>query len=162
MISHWKFGARNFALPFSAARFSLSSVILAATLAASNGSAFGGSLSSAWFEGFHSRVRLVSAHLLMPDNSIGLYAGIDIELDKNWKTYWRTPGDAGGMPPEFDWSGSRHVRALDVKFPAPRLLKDKYGRSIGYKDRVTFPIRVVPVDAKKPVALKLKLTYGDV
>ena len=28
-------------------------------------------------------------------------AGLDLALDKGWKTYWRMPGDAG-VPPMFD------------------------------------------------------------
>jgi DsbC/DsbD-like thiol-disulfide interchange protein len=33
-------------------------------------------------------------------------AGILVELEPDWKTYWRVPGDSG-IPPQFDWAGSK-------------------------------------------------------
>ena len=35
-------------------------------------------------------------------------AAVDLTLAPGWKTYWRSPGDAG-IPPRFDWSGSKNV-----------------------------------------------------
>ena len=35
-------------------------------------------------------------------------AGLEIRLDEGWKTYWRSPGDAG-IPPTFDWSKSEKI-----------------------------------------------------
>lgn len=32
-------------------------------------------------------------------------AALKLVLEPGWKTYWRSPGDAG-VPPVFDWSGS--------------------------------------------------------
>ena len=45
-------------------------------------------------------------------------AGVEITLAEGWKTYWRTPGDAG-VPPAFDWTGSTNVAAIKVRYPAP-------------------------------------------
>ena len=39
-------------------------------------------------------------------------AGIEIRLAPGWKTYWRYPGDSG-VPPRFDFSGSRNVKSVD-------------------------------------------------
>jgi DsbC/DsbD-like thiol-disulfide interchange protein len=86
-------------------------------------------------------------------------AGIEIEIGKGWKTYWRMPGDAG-IPPEFDWSASRNANSIDVLFPAPTRFNDAAGESIGYKSRVLYPVRVMPEDAAKPVMLDLKLFFA--
>lgn len=86
-------------------------------------------------------------------------AGLDITLDKGWKTYWRMPGDAG-VPPQFDWGGSRNVKSVAVLWPAPTRYNDDGGETVGYKDRVVFPLDVVAEDAARPVDLKLEAFFG--
>jgi DsbC/DsbD-like thiol-disulfide interchange protein len=88
-----------------------------------------------------------------------LRAGIDIELKPGWKTYWRMPGDAG-VPPQFDWSGSENVRAVEVLWPAPARFIDAGGETVGYKNRVVFPLRITPEKAAEPVRLQLSIFFG--
>src|SRR5262249_29648678 len=76
-----------------------------------------------------------------------------------WKTYWRYPGDSG-VPPRFDFAGSQNVKSVEVVWPAPRRFSDESGITIGYKDGVVFPLRIVPQDAAKPVLLRLKADYA--
>ncbi|MDO5529308.1 MAG: hypothetical protein Q4F71_07880, partial [Paracoccus sp. (in: a-proteobacteria)] len=33
---------------------------------------------------------------------------LELVLAPGWKTYWRSPGDAG-IPPSFDWRGAEEV-----------------------------------------------------
>jgi DsbC/DsbD-like thiol-disulfide interchange protein len=87
-------------------------------------------------------------------------AGIEITMAPGWKTYWRNPGDAGGVPPNLDWSASSNVAAIKMLFPAPTRLKDASGDSIGYKSAVVFPLEITPKDATKPVDLKLSVEFG--
>lgn len=115
---------------------------------------------SAWVEGFNNKVRLIGI-AEPPEGSKAAYmAGVEIEMTPGFKTYWRSPGDAGGVPPEFDWSGSDNLASARVLYPAPHRLIDKAGANIGYKDRVIFPVEVTPTDPAKPVTLHLKTTYG--
>jgi DsbC/DsbD-like thiol-disulfide interchange protein len=86
-------------------------------------------------------------------------AGVLVELDADWKTYWRNPGDAG-IPPQFDWTGSTNVGSVEVSYPVPTRFRDASGEAIGYHDRVLFPISVKPVDPEKPVQLKLKMFFA--
>lgn len=86
-------------------------------------------------------------------------AGIDIGLASGWKTYWRMPGDAG-IPPEFNWAGSQNVKAVEVLWPVPARYKDATGETVGYVNRVVFPLRVTPADAASPVNLKLSLFFA--
>ncbi|MGF1658778.1 MAG: protein-disulfide reductase DsbD domain-containing protein [Rubrimonas sp.] len=86
-------------------------------------------------------------------------AGLSIALAEGWKTYWRAPGEAG-IPPLFDWSGSRNVAAVEVVWPTPHVF-DSFGiATIGYSDHVTLPLRVTLVDATAPASLALALDFG--
>lgn len=112
-----------------------------------------------WHDGFNSRTRLVSASL-DKDGIRQSYAFVEVAMPKGWKTYWRNPGDAGGVPPGFDWSRSENLGSATVLYAAPHRLTDDAGDTIGYKDHVTFPVLVVAKDAKKPVRLALDMTFG--
>ena len=78
---------------------------------------------------------------------------------RGWHTYWRYPGDSG-VPPQFSFAGSRNVKHVEVLWPAPERMVDSGGTSIGYSTGVIFPLRVVPQEAGKPVALRLRLQYA--
>lgn len=141
-------------LPFRrhSIRLSMAACVAAAVLACPR-AAF--ALESAWVEASHSRVRLVA-----DSAGEGPRAGVEIMLEKDWKTYWRYPGDSG-VPPHFDWTGSENLAAAKVRWPAPRLFKDESGmKSIGYHGRVVFPIAIEPADPGLPVKLRLKMDFA--
>ncbi len=86
-------------------------------------------------------------------------AGIEIRLAPGWKTYWRYPGDSG-IPPRFDFSPSKNVKSVTVRYPAPHRLTDESGTSIGYKHGVVFPLEIVAQNAAQPVMLAVKVDYA--
>lgn len=86
-------------------------------------------------------------------------AAIRITLKPGWKTYWRSPGDAG-IPPSFDWSGSGNVRSVDLTWPTPKVFSQNGMRSIGYVQEVILPIRVEPKRSGKPLRLKADMDIG--
>lgn len=88
-----------------------------------------------------------------------MMAGIHLEMEPGWKTYWRAPGGSG-IPPLFDWSGSVNLRAAEVAFPAPQRLGEEGNRYLGYKGEVVFPVFIEPENANAPVDLVLSMTYG--
>src|SRR5205807_3236385 len=98
---------------------------------------------SPWDGDTHAGVRLIAGSRT---NDAMARAGIEIKLAPGWKTYWRYPGDSG-VPPRFDFAGSQNVKSVDLLWPAPHRLSDESGVTIGYKDDVIFPLRVVPQDA---------------
>ncbi len=107
-------------------------------------------------QGLGSSVRLLDGGL----RDDGTYlAGLEIDLDPGWKTYWRMPGK-GGLPPGFDWSGSENVASVEVLWPAPLRLEDAYGDSIGYTQRVILPLEVEPTDADEMVRLSVTGLIG--
>jgi DsbC/DsbD-like thiol-disulfide interchange protein len=101
-----------------------------------------------------------SARLIGGETAEGTWrAGLDITLDKGWKTYWRVPGEAG-VPPQFNWSRSRNAEKVTVLWPAPKRFADQGGESVGYKDRVVFPLDVVAEDVGRPIDLVLEVFLG--
>jgi DsbC/DsbD-like thiol-disulfide interchange protein len=114
---------------------------------------------SRWDEDHNSAVRLIAGSPHGQDAAAPRRAGIEIRLARGWKTYWRYPGDSG-VPPKFDFSGSDNVKDVTVLWPAPERFTDDGGQSIGYKGAVIFPLRLTPLDARKPITLRLNLDYA--
>ena len=86
------------------------------------------------------------------------HAGVAVDLDEGWKTYWRMPGEAG-IPPQFDWSASDGVAGVEVLYPLPGRLHDLSGETIGYERHVVFPVFVTPAADAKGVKLRLDLLF---
>lgn len=131
----------------------LSLVIAAAALAA--WPAFAADYSP-WDRDSRAGIRLIAGNST-PDGT--MRAGVELNLAPGWKTYWRYPGDSG-VPPRFDFAGSENVRSVAVLWPAPHRMQDESGFTIGYKERVLFPLRILPQDKARPVVLRLKLDYA--
>lgn len=113
---------------------------------------------SPWVVGPKAKVRLVAGSL--PSGSGAPHAFVEIALEPGWKTYWRTPGDAGGLPPSFDWSKSSNLAAAEVAFPAPRRFTDRSGSTIGYEGGLVLPVAITPQRPDMPVSLVVGLHYG--
>jgi len=89
----------------------------------------------------------------------GQMAALDLVLAPGWKTYWRSPGDAG-IPPSFDWSGSVNVAAVQVHWPAPSVFDSNGMQTIGYHDRLVLPVEVTPIDPLQPMTLSVRMDLG--
>lgn len=112
-------------------------------------------LASQWVDSYNSRARLIAG-----TEGGKIHVGVVIEMADGWKTYWRNPGDSGGVPPSFDWAASANLQSAAVSYPAPYRLKEPAGDAIGYKGRVVFPARIVAAKPEQPVRLELKLEFG--
>ncbi len=86
-------------------------------------------------------------------------AAIEIRLPRGWKTYWRRPGEAG-IPPSFNWSGSRNVADIAVRWPVPEVFHQGAMRSVGYRDGVVLPLVVTPRRPGEPIVLRLETDFG--
>ncbi len=136
-------------------RFSRLALPLSAALAAAPFTAAAQESAVRWSSIGVGDARLLPAGGAAP----GAQAGIHIRLGQGWKTYWRSPGEAG-MPPSFDWSGSKNLRRADILWPAPKRFEDGGVMSVGYVDDILFPVSVVPEDPSKPVSLDVLVTFG--
>lgn len=112
-----------------------------------------------WQEAHKVRARLLSGEA-DPNNAATRYAFVQLELEPDWKTYWRNPGEGGGIPPEFSWTGSKNLADAQVFYPAPKRLKDSIGDTIGYKERVIFPVQITAREPHEPIALALNFRFG--
>ena len=112
---------------------------------------------SAWDRTEVSEVRLVAAQDAVGNGLVSL--GLQIRLAPNWKTYWRTPGEAG-FPPRVDWSGSSNLAAAEMAWPAPRRFLE-IGDLVthGYKEEVVFPIAGRAIDPSAPMVLHAVVDY---
>ncbi|MEO1138888.1 MAG: protein-disulfide reductase DsbD domain-containing protein [Pseudomonadota bacterium] len=86
-------------------------------------------------------------------------AALHLDLGPGWKTYWRAPGDAG-IPPVFNWYGSRNVARVDVQWPSPKVVPQFGYLTIGYDQDVILPLRVTPTARGGDAALKGRIEIG--
>jgi DsbC/DsbD-like thiol-disulfide interchange protein len=86
-------------------------------------------------------------------------AALQVTLAPGWKTYWRSPGDAG-IPPRFDWTGSENVAAVTIRWPAPEIFDLNGLRVIGYAHDVVLPFEITPRTPGAPVRVRGAVDLG--
>lgn len=84
---------------------------------------------------------------------------LHLTLAPGWKTYWRSPGDAG-IPPSFDWTGSRNLSGVTVHWPRPQVFRINGMRSIGYAGEVVLPLEIAATRPGAPVVLEGEVSMG--
>ncbi|WP_207478022.1 protein-disulfide reductase DsbD family protein [Arenibaculum pallidiluteum] len=102
------------------------------------------------------RSDMVEARLVAAVRGTGTLAevplGLQVRLAPGWKTYWRSPGDAG-QPPAIDWAASRNLASASIAWPAPERFTLFGLETFGYAGEVTFPIAAVPATPGEPMSL---------
>ncbi|MBS0240848.1 MAG: hypothetical protein JSS20_01640 [Proteobacteria bacterium] len=116
-------------------------------------------LASSWVVEQSSRTRVVAGEAALPGQEKRIYAGLEIQLDDGWKTYWRNPGSSG-VPPRVDFEGSENLAKAELLFPAPHRFIDRDGDTIGYKKWVLLPLALTAKDPSKPIVLKVSAEFG--
>ncbi len=117
----------------------------------------GYSLSSDWAISEKSKVRLISP-MSTTNNNNQLILGLEYELEEEWKTYWKSPG-GGGFPQKIIWNNSSNVKDIKILWPEPIEFEILGLKSIGYKDKVIFPLIVDIEDNQKQTNLNLNINY---
>ena len=86
---------------------------------------------------------------------------LNVDLAKDWKTYWRSPGE-GGVAPTFEWSEqSYNIDAVDWSWPTPKRYPVLGVETVGYKDQIHFPIQLHLKDEEQASRLKGTLTLAS-
>ena len=86
----------------------------------------------------HAEVSLVKGPMI--ENK--LVIGIKMDMQQNWHTYWKNPGDSGG-PIKTKWSYGENISDIsDTLWPAPELIPYPPLMTYGYKDFVIFPFLI--------------------
>ncbi|GIT90837.1 hypothetical protein JANAI61_12950 [Jannaschia sp. AI_61] len=86
-------------------------------------------------------------------------AGLHFRLRPGWRTYWRTAG-AGGIAPQFDWSGSAGVDSVHTLWPTPRVFYKDGLQSIGYDEDFVVPLVIDGSGADASMRLEGRLAIG--
>jgi suppressor for copper-sensitivity B len=87
-----------------------------------------------------------------------LPVGLDLTMKSGWKTYWRSPGDAG-FAPEIKFDGSQNVASAKLLYPTPHRFELFGLQTFGYKDQVVYPLAVTPERPGEAVKLRAHLRY---
>jgi DsbC/DsbD-like thiol-disulfide interchange protein len=91
---------------------------------------------SAWVDNAGGRMRLVA---MAPDEHGKIRAGLQIEPNAGWITYWREPGNSG-IPPQIMIAPETGVTLDKIGYPIPKHIKDERLDDIGYDAPVTLPL----------------------
>ncbi|MBP2298414.1 protein-disulfide reductase DsbD family protein [Azospirillum picis] len=130
-----------------------SAILLLLTLLAGSESALAQDGAGSWVKAGPVEARLVSAVRGTGDlNALPL--GLELRLEPGWKTYWRSPGDAG-FAPRLDWGRSVNLKEATLAYPAPHRFSVLGFETAGYDTAVVLPIQGVPETAGKAVDLAL-------
>ncbi|MCM0019496.1 MAG: thioredoxin family protein [Tagaea sp.] len=122
----------------------MAALALAAPVAASE---------SAWVRHPEIALRLISGSAASGDGG-ALRLGLEMRLSPGWKTYWRTPGDAG-LPPTIDWAGSANLADANLRFPAPERFTLFGFETFGYGGHL-----ILPIVARAPGPGETKIRAG--
>ena len=76
------------------------------------------------------------------------FIGIKMDMQKNWHTYWKNPGDSGG-PIKVSWNLPDGVTISDIYWPTPKLIPYSPLMTYGYKDFVIFPFKITYQDSNQ-------------
>ncbi len=86
-------------------------------------------------------------------------AAFEITLEEGWKTYWRSPGDAG-IPPRFDWASSHNLDGVALHWPRPEVFESFGTQTIGYSEKLILPVELVPVDQHRRMVVTGTVELG--
>ena len=114
-------------------------------------------LDSNWGESEVSKVRLISP-LSHNNNQNNIKIGLEYQLKPGWKTYWLSPGE-GGFPQELNWDKSTNVKNIKVDWPTPKEFEILGIKSLGYYDKVIFPLTIELNDPSKNSLISLSVNY---
>ena len=113
---------------------------------------------SGWQQRPHVALRLSAAGLDEPGGQAP-WAAVELKLDRGWKIYWRSPGEAG-IPTTIDWSGSENLRGVETHWPRPKRARIWNVDTVGYGGEVTFPAALQLADPAAPTVLRVRVAYG--
>ena len=87
-----------------------------------------------------------------------LYA-LFIKMKKNWKTYWKYPGDSG-FSPEFKIIESNNLKKIEISWPTPKVFFENGSVINGYKKELILPIFFYKEKRSKKIDFKLNFLMG--
>jgi thiol:disulfide interchange protein DsbD len=84
--------------------------------------------------GAHTQAQLLlSADTAKPGDTV--WAGMDLQMEPGWHTYWKNPGEAG-MATKIEWQLPPGVTAGDIQWPLPDKFPPAEVTTYGYSNEV--------------------------
>ena len=114
-------------------------------------------LSSDWVINDKSKVRIISTKKSI-DNIDEIILGLEYQMEPGWKTYWKSPG-GGGFPQKILWNNSGNIKDILIEWPTPKEFEILGLTSLGYEDKVIFPLRVKLNNSNKLTLVNLNTNY---
>lgn len=111
---------------------------------------------SAWASTPELQLRLIWGSSVI-DRVGKIHGAIQIQLEPEWHSYWRSPG-AVGLAPQFDVTTSTNLSEIKIALPPPNWWDDS--PSFGYSGEVLWPLEVKPTDPQQPSVLRVKMKLG--
>ena len=96
--------------------------------------------------------------LLIEKKQNSLHLGLDFNLSKGWKIYWKHPGDSG-MPPSLSIENKHIKNNITIRWPFPKELYEKSASITTriYENHIIFPVYVELNDTRKIKSNKLRV-----
>ncbi len=113
--------------------------------------------SSEWKGIDKTQVRLISALSHVGENT-DVLLGLQFKMQKGWKVYWRSPGDAG-YPPEVDWKNSQNLSSAEMSWPRPERFEVLGLETIGYKKEVVYPLNLKVQDTNQALNIQAHVRF---
>ena len=109
----------------------------------------------------HAKVSIVKQNAFFDENN-EIFVGIKMDMQKNWHTYWKNPGDSGG-PLTVEWSfktsNNQQVTASDTFWPKPSLIPYPPLMTYGYSDFVIFPFKLKNTNISNDFYLEANINF---
>lgn len=113
-------------------------------------------LASDWVDGLGYKARLLMGNK-QEDGSY--HAALDLKLEKDYLTYWRSPGGYG-IAPSLNFEKSENISKTTIHWPSPHVFKKQGSYVIGYKNRLVVPLTLIPEKADEDIKLTLEAFLG--
>lgn len=131
--------------------------VLFAALTILAGSAWGIAAPAHAAAGDWVRADMIEARLVSAVDGTGsldrVPLGLHLRMEPGWKTYWRSPGDAG-LPPTIDWAGSTGLAGAEMSWPAPHRFTLFGIETFGYDREVVLPLEAAVTEPGRPLGLR--------
>lgn len=89
------------------------------------------------------------------------WVAIQMQLDKEWHTYWKNPGDAG-MPIQVEWQLPDGFKVSDLLWPTPKKFMVDGIVGYGYEEEAILLAQITPPESLKnaeKAALKAQVSW---
>jgi suppressor for copper-sensitivity B len=90
-----------------------------------------------------------------------LHAAVVLDLKQGWKTYWRSPGDAGFPFLVTPAESASNIAEIAIRWPYPTRFIEEWDLEVfGFKDKLTLPLAITLADTQAPTQLDLTISYA--